>query len=60
MGVPVEKIEGVMCHIGTLHCTGRSDSRNAYSVADDPSSRGPVNPRISFYISKFFIGYTLP
>ena len=39
-------------HIGTLHCTGRSDSRNAYSVADDPSSRGPVNPRISFYISK--------
>ena len=47
--------------VGTLHCTGRSDSRNAYSVADDPSSRGPVNPRISFYINKFFIRihYTL-
>ena len=33
-------------HIGTLQCTGSSDSRNAYrySVSHGPSSRGPVNP----------------
>ena len=31
-------------HIGTLQCTGSSDSRNAYSVSHGPSSQGPVNP----------------
>ena len=39
-------------HIGTLHCTGWSDLRNGYSVSDDPSSRGPVNPRINLYLAR--------
>ena len=54
--------------VGTLHCTGQSDSRNAYSVADDPSSRGPVNPRINLYLAeasnsgclKFWIAFRIP
>ena len=35
-------------HIGSLHCIGSSDSRNAYTVSDHPSSRGPLNPRIRY------------
>ena len=27
--------------VGTIHCTGWSDSRNAYSVLDDPIQRAP-------------------
>ena len=34
--------------VGTLHCTGSSDSRNEYTVSDHPSSRGPLNLRIRY------------
>jgi hypothetical protein len=38
--------------VGTLHCTGSSDSQNPYSVPDDPSSGGlrrdTGNPRVYF------------
>ena len=37
-------------HIGSLHCIGSSDSRNAYTVSDHPSSQGPLNPRIRYQI----------
>ena len=40
----------ISTHIGTLHCTGWSDLRNRYSVSDDPSSWGPVNPQINLYL----------
>ena len=37
-------IRTVLAQVGTLHCTGSSDSRNEYTVSDHPSSRGPLNP----------------
>ena len=40
-------------HIGSLHCIGSSDSRNAYTVSDHLSSRGPLNPRIRYQMRKY-------
>ena len=35
-------------HIGSLHCIRSSDSRNAYTVSDHPSSWGPLNLQIRY------------
>jgi hypothetical protein len=49
-GTSQKNLDIIENQVGTLHCTGWSDSQNPYSVPDDPSSRGPVNPRVLYHI----------
>ena len=41
---PTRWYEMACTHIGSLHCIGSSDSRNEYTVLDNLSSRGLLNP----------------